>query len=214
MLAVALSVTATVATAPSAHATEATKPKTYTVVEGDYLEKIAKAHKITWKKLWDKNLKIGNPDYIQVGDKLVIPAPEEKVKERQLTPVTPEVSAPTSTQQYVAPLQAVSPRTVVPGNGYTYGYCTWYVKNRRADIGNFWGDAHAWYGSAQAAGYATGRVPQAGAIGVDFTGPYGHVVYVESVNGNGTVNISEMNYRGYGVISTRTTSASEFFYIY
>lgn len=108
----------------------------------------------------------------------------------------------------------VSYRSAVSGNMYDYGYCTWYVKNRRPDIGNTWGNANQWYGSAQAAGYSTGSAPVAGAIGVSFAGAYGHVVYVESVNGDGTVNISEMNYNGWGVESSRTTSASEFSYIY
>ena len=100
------------------------------------------------------------------------------------------------------------------GNAYGYGYCTWYVKNKRPDIGSYWGNANQWYASAQAAGYATGSEPRAGAIGVSFVGSAGHVVYVESVSG-GTVNISEMNgAAGWNVVGTRSTSASEFVYIY
>lgn len=103
---------------------------------------------------------------------------------------------------------------VTAGNSYGYGYCTWYVKNKRPDIGSFWGNANQWYASAQAAGFATGSEPRAGAIGVSFVGSAGHVVYVESVSG-GTVNISEMNgAAGWNVVGTRSTSASEFVYIY
>jgi surface antigen len=36
------------------------------------------------------------------------------------------------------------------------------------------------------------------------TGRYGHVAYVESVNANGTINISEMNFEGLGKKSFRT----------
>jgi surface antigen len=110
--------------------------------------------------------------------------------------------------------EAPSSRRYVPGNGYDQGYCTWYVKNRRPDIGNYWGNANQWLYSAQAEGYATGGAPRAGAIGVSSEGYYGHVVYVESVNSDGSVNISEMNYQGWNIQDSRTTSASEFVYIY
>jgi surface antigen len=61
---------------------------------------------------------------------------------------------------------------------------------------------------------SVGSEPRAGAVGTTTRGSLGHVVYVESVNGDGTINISEMNYKGFGVQSSRTTSASEFVYIY
>lgn len=100
------------------------------------------------------------------------------------------------------------------GNAYGYGYCTWYVKNKRPDIGSYWGNANQWYASAQAAGYATGSEPKAGAIGVSFSGAAGHVVYIESVSGS-TVTLSEMNgSAGWNVVGSRTAPASEFVYIY
>ena len=37
---------------------------------------------------------------------------------------------------------------------------------------------------------------------------WGHVAYVESVNGN-TFTVSEMNYIGWGVYSTRTITTSQ-----
>ena len=70
---------------------------------------------------------------------------------------------------------------------------------------------YSWLSRAAAYGYATGSAPAAGAIGVES----GHVVIVDSVNSNGTVNISEMNYGGgVGVVHYRTTSANTFQYIY
>lgn len=101
------------------------------------------------------------------------------------------------------------------GNGYDYGYCTWYVKNRRgASIPNNLGNANTWYSRAASMGMAVGTEPRAGAVGTTTRGGLGHVVYVESINGDGTINISEMNYKGWGIKSSRTTSASEFVYIY
>lgn len=100
-------------------------------------------------------------------------------------------------------------------NLYDVGYCTWYVKNRRPNIGDNWGNANQWYANAQADGYAVGATAKVGAVGVSFAGAFGHVVYVEGVNGDGTVSISEMNYGGgWNQTHARTTSASEFVYIY
>ena len=99
-------------------------------------------------------------------------------------------------------------------NAYGYGYCTWYVKNRRPDIGGYWGNANQWYASAQAAGYNTGSEAQPGAIGVSFEGSAGHVVYVESVNGD-TIHLSEMNgAAGWNVVGERDAPESAFVYIY
>ncbi len=96
-------------------------------------------------------------------------------------------------------------------NTYTRGQCTWYVASRR-QVPNNWGNAYTWLFRARAAGYATGSEPRAGAIGWERGN---HVVYVESVNANGTVNISEMNWGGRpGVVHYRTTPASRFLYIY
>lgn len=102
---------------------------------------------------------------------------------------------------------------VASDNAYGYGYCTWYVKNKRPDIGSYWGDAKNWYNSAISAGYSTGSSPKVGAIGVSFGGEFGHVIYVEAVNAS-TVTISEMNYTGWNVMSTREVLPSEFSYIY
>lgn len=96
-------------------------------------------------------------------------------------------------------------------NTYTRGQCTWYVASRR-QVPNNWGNAYTWLFRARAAGYATGSEPRAGAIGWERGN---HVVYVEGVNANGTVNISEMNWGGRpGVVHYRTTPASQFLYIY
>ena len=43
-------------------------------------------------------------------------------------------------------------------------------------------------------------------------GAYGHVAYVESVNDDGSVKVSEMNYNGGpGVVSSRTISVASWF---
>lgn len=180
-------------------------PVVYTVVDGDNLTKIGTQHNVEWQRLWAKNTQLTNPDLIHIGDQITVPFPDEELK-RDL-PAT--VSLPKATPG-VVPLG-----TYTGDNTYDYGYCTWYVKNRRgASLPNGLGNANTWYSRAAAMGMAVGSTPRPGAVGTSTGGWLGHVVYVESVNPDGTINISEMNYVGFGITSTRTTSAGEFLYIY
>lgn len=48
-----------------------------TVTEGDSLSSIAEANGTTWTRLFDANEAIANPDAINPGDKIRIPAAEE-----------------------------------------------------------------------------------------------------------------------------------------
>lgn len=196
---------------------------TYVVEEGDNLAKIAEAHETTWVRLFNKNVDIEHPDVINAGDELVIPHDDEVLEERELPqPPQPEpepAAATTAARQPRAttePVQQPARATVrgsSAGNSYAYGYCTWYVKNRRPDLPNNLGDADTWLSRARAQGYATGSTPRAGAVAYALTG-YMHVAYVERVNGDGTVTVSEMNFRGHGITSSRTVPASSFAYIY
>lgn len=180
-------------------------PVVHTVVKGDTLSNIGTATNVEWQRLWAKNTQLGDPDVLKIGDQITIPLPSEALS-RDLPA---GVALPTQTPS-VAPLQSFD-----GGNTYDYGYCTWYVKSRRgASLPNRLGNANTWYARAASLGMSVGPTPRAGAVGATTRGSMGHVVYVESVNADGTVNISEMNYNGWGVQSFRTTSASEFNYIY
>lgn len=180
----------------------------YKIVENDSLSKIAEAHGTTWKRLFDKNVAIANPDLLVVGAELVIPTPEEILTERVVAeppkPVAP-VAKTASARTYVAKAPGSS-----AGNKYVAGYCTWYVKNMRPSLPNNLGNAYSWVSNAAAQGMATGSTPRVGAVGQAGN----HVVYVESVNGDGTVTISEMNHKGLYVRTERTLPASYFTYIY
>lgn len=197
---------------------EAPKPKvlTYRVKAGDTLTEIAKKHNVSWKRIWSKNKVLKHQDVLTIGQKLVIPSKSDRVKNRKLvsnavqttsqTPNAPQRASQSVTEAYTAS----RPSTGEP-NGYAVGWCTWWVKEKRPDIGGYWGDAgYNWISAAQAAGFSTGSLPAAGAIGVTA----GHVVYVESVSG-GNVNISEMGWNySPGVANYRSVSASSFQYIY
>ena len=61
---------------PAPEPTPAPEPvtTTYTVKKGDTLSKIAKAHKVTLKKLITANPQIKNPNLIYPGQKIIIPS--------------------------------------------------------------------------------------------------------------------------------------------
>ena len=60
------------------------KSKVVVVKNGDTLTKIAKKHHTTYKRLFNANKKIENPDLIYPGDKVRIPAKDEKIKNRSV----------------------------------------------------------------------------------------------------------------------------------
>lgn len=182
------------------------KPVIYSVIDGDNLTKIGTAHNVEWQRLWAKNVQLTHPDVIQIGEQITIPEPSEQLSRALPAAVTLPDQTPG-----VAPLGSYD-----ASNTYDYGYCTWYVKNRRgASLPNMLGNANTWYSRAASMGMAVGTIPRAGAVGTTTAGSLGHVVYIESYDPiAGTVYISEMNYNGWGVISHRTASANEFLYIY
>lgn len=184
------------------------EPVKHQVKEHETLSDIAEQHQTTWRRLFDKNTQLADPNIINPGDELIVPAPDEQLEERALPVVAPKPKA----VQGSRPDKAVAPKSTgsVAGNGYTPGYCTWYVKNRRPDLPNNLGNAYAWVSNAAAQGLPTGSTPRVGAAGQRGN----HVVYVESVNSDGTVTISEMNHKGLYVMTTRTLPAEYFSYIY
>jgi surface antigen len=121
----------------------------------------------------------------------------------EATPEPPAV-APIST---AAPVRFTRMSTAGPSwavgtvsggaNGFSYGYCTWWVAHKRPIPWR--GNAYQWWWNARAFGFAEGPTPRAGAImvlGISGTSPQGHVAYVESVNPNGSFLVSEMNWWG------------------
>jgi hypothetical protein len=110
---------------------------------------------------------------------------------------TPE---PAPTPQYAPfvarPMAAIGPFSGA-GNGFDYGYCTWWVAQKRHIPWR--GNAVEWWWNARPFGFAEGPTPRAGAImvmGISGTSPLGHVAYVESVRPDGSFFVSEMNWWG------------------
>lgn len=167
---------------------------TYTVEGGDTLSTIG----------WKYGLKIATI-------KAVNSLNSETIKPGQTLKLPPEDLSPSYLQQLASAAKkkvagaAVSQAAGSKSNAYPYGWCTYYVATRRYVPGG-WGNAVSWLSSAQRSGYATGSQPAAGAIVVTNESWMGHVAYVESVSGN-YITISEMNYKGWGMVSRRTIPA-------
>jgi surface antigen len=167
-------------------------------VKADKLERLALAKAAADKK---------------TADDAKAAADAEAAKQAALAAIVPSAPAVGGFGgSFSAPAGSVAPDSA--GNTYAFGNCTWYVKNRRPSISNSWGNANTWFYNAGAQGWATGTAPRVGAIGTTTAGGLGHVVYIEAVNGDGTVTLSEMNYDGFDLIDTRVAAASDFLYIY
>lgn len=103
------------------------------------------------------------------------------------------------------------------GNSYAFGNCTQYVYNRITQLGGYidldMGNGQDWSVTGRARGYEVSNTPKigtavsfnAGVLGADST--YGHVAFVEKINEDGSILISEMNAQGLNVVSTRTIQA-------
>ncbi|HKA09330.1 MAG TPA: CHAP domain-containing protein [Candidatus Dormibacteraeota bacterium] len=87
-------------------------------------------------------------------------------------------------------------------NHFSYGYCTWYVATKR--FVPWFGNAIEWWPNARAYGFSEGQAAQVGAIMVTRESWFGHVAYVEAVNGDGSWTVSEMNFSGWAVVDRRT----------
>ena len=122
------------------------------------------------------------------------------------------VAAPTvaiSTQSRPAPATALF-GSVPPGgfsDRFPYGQCTWWAAyNHRV---TWSGDARDWLANASRQAIPTAQLASVGAIAVYRPGSgysdYGHVAVVIAAS-PGSYTVSEMNFTGWGQVSTRTVA--------
>lgn len=72
-------------------------------------------------------------------------------------------------------------------------YAGWKAQEYYGITISFWGDAYNWGNSASRLGYVVNDIPAPHTIAYSTAGIYGHVMWVESVNANGTINLTEYN---------------------
>ena len=89
-------------------------------------------------------------------------------------------------------------------------YTAWKVYEAYGNM-PYWGgvgNANQWPGNARRAGIPTGSTPRVGSVAVSMNGYYGHVMWVEAVNSDGSIWISQYNYDYNGTYSEMKVSAS------
>lgn len=97
--------------------------------------------------------------------------------------------------------------------GYAFRNCTdWVAWRTKAPSGL--GNAKTWDDRAPAYGYSTGSTPRAGAAAVSNYGYYGHVMYVEAVNGDGSIVVSDYNRAGTGKYDINTINPNGLTFVY
>ncbi|HEX5394800.1 MAG TPA: LysM peptidoglycan-binding domain-containing protein [Candidatus Saccharimonadales bacterium] len=213
----------------------------YTTQSGDTVSKLAKKFGVSTNSIRWSNSLAG--DNISAGVKLVIPPVDGvvyKVKsgdtpaslaqryrsdERQIILYNDaEISGLKAGELIIIPNGKVqvavsygSFAASYGGNGYDYGYCTWYVANK-VPVPTNWGNANTWDDYARLSGWTVSSVPKAGAIAQSDRGWAGHVAYVEAVSADGSqIKYSDMNgLAGWGRVGFSGWVPSTYFghYIY
>ncbi|MDO8591717.1 MAG: LysM peptidoglycan-binding domain-containing protein [bacterium] len=189
----------------------------YVAQTGDTIQSIADKYGVSADSVrWSNNL-AGN--IITAGTKLVVPpvngivytvkagdtpgnlAAKYRADESQIiTYNDAELSGLTPGEQIIIPNgQKSAPLTYgvfvasYGGNGYDYGYCTYYVATK-ISVPNNWGNANTWDNYAASSGWTVSTTPRAGAIAQDDGGWLGHVAVVSEVSADGTmIKYSDMN---------------------
>jgi surface antigen len=164
------------------------------------LPDLAKKYEVTTESIVAGNGRKDAEDIPEVGQYVYI-------KNGKVTPppapAPTKVAAKSSTKSNI--VSGATGKTVAGGHIFPKGYCTWYVATR---VKVPWGgNANRWPANARAMGYLVDKNPVAGSIIETGESRVGHVAYVEKVEGD-KIYISEMNYKGFGIKSTRVVSKS------
>jgi len=99
-------------------------------------------------------------------------------------------------------------------------YTAWKVASTGRYVPHFGGagNANQWPSTTARYGIANGSTPKAGSVAIWDVGAYGHAMYVEAVNGDGTITVSDYNNNmdglGWGRYHYYTRSAAGLTYIY
>jgi len=176
----------------------------HVVKKDDTIDKIAKKYEADKNKIIAFN-ELPADGRIEEGEELIIP--DGKIEQ----PTTAPNNLLQRRNYYSSEVigggergPSIIDRNPKGGHVFPYGYCTWYVAQHK--YVPWGGNAGTWLYHARAYGAKTGKTPKEGAIIVTSESWYGHVGIVTKVKGN-QVTIKEMNYKGFGIVSSRTISA-------
>lgn len=95
---------------------------------------------------------------------------------------------------------------------YAFGNCTFGVASWTA-VPTGMGNANQWDDRARRAGYTVTSIPAVGAVAVDNSGYYGHVMLVLDVSGD-MIYVKEMNSVGFNRTSYKWKNSSKYSYVY
>ncbi|MCQ2049460.1 MAG: LysM peptidoglycan-binding domain-containing protein [Candidatus Saccharibacteria bacterium] len=175
----------------------------YKVKSGDTFETIASKYGSTAEEI-----KIYNQldDGLKEGELIAIKNGTLPEKER------PEYVAPVYTYSYTT-YGSVGSRqnmTIVMDSfgaygGYGWGQCTSWAWYNRQDLPRNLGNAYSWAANAANQGFPVDHNPRPGDVFQHGGGWYGHVGYVESVNQDGSIVVTEANYAYHVGRITRAT---------
>lgn len=189
------------------------KAITYIVADGDTLSGLGWRFGLKLQTLkYDNN--ISDADTIKPGQKLKIAKAGTEISTKQIAAKQKKLalaSRTTTTRNSSSSRSSSSVKTRRTGAGflnskYAPGYCTSYAYDVTGiDPG---GNGGQWLRNAQRIGLPTGKTPRAGSVFVTSESWAGHVGVVTAVNSDGSFETSEMNFDGWGVVSSRTLSAS------
>ncbi len=171
----------------------------YKVKSGDTIDSIASKYKAEKDKIIAFNNLPANGD-LEVGQEITIPDGQKETPKPQPTPSSSFNIAQRPYESFSSGGTVLGGKAGA-GHKFPYGYCTWYVAQKR--YVPWGGNAGTWLYHAKAAGYATGRTPKVGSIMVSSESWWGHVALVEKVSGS-MITVSEMNYVKWGKKSSRT----------
>ncbi len=76
------------------------------------------------------------------------------------------------------------------------------------------GNANQWPANARAAGIPVDGTPRAGDVAISMAGYYGHAMYVERVNSDGTIFVSQYNFAVQGEYSEMTIGTGGLYFIH
>lgn len=126
----------------------------------------------------------------------------------------PNATQPVAPARLTASAIGFSGSAIFGSNGYTRGYCTYWAAFRRNQVGSpiptNLGHAITWASRARSMGMRVDSTPAAGAVLYHRNiGGLGHVAFVERVNDDGSLHVSDMNFPSWNRVTYRTVPVSE-----